>query len=120
MLGQWHREQGLGELQVVVGAGSWVGDVPGVTGRGLVGICLVVVDGSDREGLFRRRAGGKIRAHPEGGFGIARVGCDEDIGALADSERHDGGVVRFYGHEVVGDDGELVAVDGEALNTFGS
>lgn len=78
---------------------------------------MIVVDGRQCVGLVGVAAdGGDVGAHPEGGGG-ALVGGYEDVGSLADAEGYDLGCVRFDWDEVVGDDGQVVSINAEALDT---
>ena len=63
--------------------------------------------------------GTKIRAHPVGRVGFPDT-VDDDVASLADAEGDDVGSIRFDWHEIIGDDGHVMAVDGEALDTFGT
>ena len=62
-------------------------------------------------------SGAEVSAHPVGGFWCPN-GLHNNITTLTDTESHDVGGVRLDGHEVVGNDSHIVAVDGEALDAF--
>lgn len=107
-----------GDCQVVVGTSSWVRDVPGLRCWLLCRVCLVVVQRSDSVALVRQGAGGNVGADPESRLGVACVRSDQDIGTLADSEGNHLGGIRVDLDKVVGDDGHVVRVNAEALDTF--
>ena len=78
---------GLGE--VVIGAGSRIGDVPGGTFWCFGGIGTVVVDCCESVGLFGCRAeGGNIGAHPESRVRGASVRGDQNVCSLANAESY--------------------------------
>ena len=120
MLGEVRVGAGA-ELVVRGGAGQIVvetlrGDLGG--GGGGCGVCVGVgvVDGCYRVGLVGEGAD-EGRAHEVGGAGVG-FSCDEDVGALADSERDGADGVRLDGDEVVGDYCHVVAVNAELLSPF--
>lgn len=121
-IGRLELHDGLGESEVIVDAGTGVGNVPGTASRrfGLIG--QVVVDSSESEGLSSQTAAGDVAAHPVGTSWVAvvGVGLDEDVGSLADTKGDDLRVIGLDLDEVVSDDGEGVSVDGEALGTLGT
>ena len=61
----------------------------------------------------------KIRAHPIGRLWFSNT-VDNHIAALTNAERNDVRGIWHDGHEIVRNDSHTVAVDGEALNTFGT
>ena len=63
--------------------------------------------------------GAEIGAHPVG-RGRCSNALYNDIAALTDAEGHDVGGIRPDGHKVVSNDCQIVAVDSEALYTFGT
>ena len=86
------------------------------------GLCgrnsIFVIDGSQGVGLIGKIAmGAQVGAHPVGGRGRPNT-LHNNVATLPDAKSHDVGRVRLDGHEVVGDDCHVVAVNGEALNTL--
>lgn len=106
--------------QVVVGTVSWVRNVPGLR-RWLLGrVCLVIVKRSDSVGLIRQRARGNVGTDPERRLGVACVRGDQNVSTLANSKGDNLGGIRVNLNEVVGNDCHVVAIDREALDTFGA
>ena len=89
--------------------------------RGLgVCVCGLVVDGGQSIRLISQvTVGAQIGTHPVGRAGFPNAG-DNHIGTLTDPEGHDVGDIWLDGHEIVCDDGHVVAVDRKALDTFGT
>lgn len=115
--GEGEERRGAGEgvvaaFAVVVGRGAGGGDGARVG--------FFVVDCCEGVGLFGQGAGGAVvGAHPDRGVGGAG-GFDDDVCSLADAQGDHVGGVGFYRDEVVGYDGHLQAIDGEALKAFGA
>ena len=112
-----HGEERLCEGEVVVGARIGVGHIPPGARRRLACVGIIVVDSSYSKRL-PACAAREIRAHPKRRLGVAGISRNEDIGTLADTQRHNCGVVWVDGSEVIGDDRERVPVYREALNAI--
>ena len=90
-------------------------------GRGRhCGIGTIIEDRGHDVGVGRSGAASTIRdgaAHPDGGV-RRQIGGDDDVGTLPDTECEDVGDEGGDGDEVLGDDGEVVLVNGELLHAF--
>lgn len=114
-------EGGHGEGEGVVaaggqGCGGGGADVGERARQGLVVAALVVDDaqGFGEEAVVQT-APNHVGAHPVA-VALSAGAVDDHVGALADPERDHAGLVGDDGHEVVGDDVHVVAVDGELLD----
>ena len=82
--------------------------------------CVLVVDGGQSMGLVRKvtdRA--EIRTHPVDS-GRGSNAFDDDIAALSNSQGYDVCSVRFDWYKIIRNNGHVVTVNGETLDTFGT